>query len=850
MKSYIRHFSNLIEGMDTEYGTKAVTLAMLWQSGYNVPDGYGISTKALDRFCSYNNADIQGGEEMAEKIISSSFPRDLQEEIEEMWKTFDLKGNEALIVRSSAIGEDGNRHSFAGIYDSIINIRSIDDLKAGIKKCWGSFYSKRAVSYRKTNNIAVEGMAVLVQRMIDGDYSGVLFTVNPVTRENNEMVIEAYPGLNCVVVDGSVNADKYMVERSGKINSQVISYKTVKYCLSQNSFEIDVKNIEKEYRNSTSLSQEKISMLVEIGLKLEESFGIPCDIEWSIIKDKVYILQTRPVVINEYTKSTNIIHYDSDIPEDIECTLLDRYSQPACTCYLSLLESWEDEVYLSFYNKREGRSFKEKPLLFYFNRVYWNIKYQRKYFDDYPSGELSTSGFVKRIKLYNLMLNSYKNWYGRLKRYDKHIAELKELALDSMDISELGMLLSKIMNILCNFIGKDHFRFLGLAQISYNLLREELKGLTDTKEIIAKAIEPIVSKNMTMQSNLELMELAKEAEGYTEIKNIFRDVNTDKIYSHLKGSVDKELFRAKFDEFIRNHGHRGTSCDDLYHPHWEEEPSIVFEIIKQFISSSAKNSSKKSSQNTSRTKWYSTVCEHIEGLNCNSVYKAYKKWHISTLVDLTGKYMALRENQRYYFDKSWVLIRKVLLEIGGRLASQRIINEKENIFHLTISEIYLICYTDNMLDHKDWKEVISKRKNVYERNASITPPYLIKNNELVRLQRSGTRNSYKAVGISPGKATGPVRIIRTIKDLSRIRQGDIAIVSTFHPSWTPILGMVNGLVMDYGNILSHGAVMAREYGIPVVVFNDIASRVFCEGQWLEIDGTTGRIRAISQSKEY
>ncbi|SCY70733.1 PEP/pyruvate-binding domain-containing protein [Alkaliphilus peptidifermentans] len=846
MKNYIQHLSNLEEGMDKEYGSKAVTLALILKSGYNVPDGYCISIKALEVFTSQFQMDTLSMEEMTEKILYSNFPEDLHTEIEEMWTKLDLKENEALIVRSSAIGEDGNEHSFAGIYESIINIRSLNDLIIGIRKCWRSFYSTRADLYREKNKIAVEGMAVIVQRMICGDYSGVLFTANPLAPKNDEMVIEAYPGLNCGVVDGSVNADKYIVKNTGEIINRIITNKTVEYCLSRNSFRIDVKNT--RIQNNETLSQEDVYQLVKIGLKLEEKFGIPCDIEWTALNSKMYILQTRPVIIKNLDKLTNIIKYDSDIAEDIECTLLDRYAQPACTCYLSLLQSWEEQVYLSFYNKKEGRLYKEKPLLFYFNRVYWNMKYQRDFFDDYPKGKLNIADCVKVVKLFFLMKNSYISWYQRLAKYNNHIEELNRQPYGNMSISRLGLKLNGILDIFCNYIGKDHFIFLGLAQVTYNLLSKELEGLPNTKEIISEAIEPIVSQNMTMKSNLELVDLAWEAECSTEISNLFREVNTDEIYLKLKGSMEKEGFKRRFDKFIRDHGHRGTSCDDLYHPHWVDEPAIVMETIKQFICSSTKVWDKKNIKDDGKNHWNSSVERYIRDLEHNPVYKHLKMSQINTLVDLTGKYMALRENQRYYFDKSWVLIRRVLLEIGKRLVSAGIIDEKEDIFHLTISEILVISHTDNMLNHRDWNEVIKEREKSYEKNRKITPPYLIKNKDLIRLQKGGGRNSYKALGISPGKATGPVKIIESIKDLSRIQQGDIAIVSTFHPSWTPILGIVKGLVMDYGNILSHGAVMAREYGIPVVVFNDIAAQVFLEGQWIEIDGSTGRIRVISSQK--
>lgn len=844
MNKYIQQLSGLSRQFQDEYGSKAVNLACLQQDKYKVPEGYCISKKALESFCIYNSITADH-KQPVQRVLSGSFPEDLMNEINHMWNRMDLRENEALIARSSAIGEDGTQHSYAGIFESIINIRSLEDLEAGIKKCWASYYSEGADLYRKSNNIKTEGMAVLIQKMIDGDCSGVLFTINPVTGSNNEMIIEAYPGLNCVVVDGKVNADKYVLERCGITISQAISSKTVEYHLGRTSFDIDVIKIKEENRKSSTLSEADILRFAKIGGELEEWCGAPCDIEWTIKDGEIYILQVRPVVDKNRNKSTVVIHFDTDIPEDTECTLLDRYSQPACTCYLSLLQLWEESVYLSFYNKQEGRMFEEKPLLFYFNRVYWNTKYQRGYFDDYPSGKMKIRDLRKSLKMLNLMLNSYKDWYDRLERYNGFIGEMGNVTLHDMPLPELGANLRKVMDILCNYIGKDHFRFLGLAQISYSLLTGELSGLDDSKEIISKAIEPIVSKNMTMQSNIELMELAREVEDCTQIRDLFINTETDKIYHRLNDTGEGVLFKARFDEFLAKHGHRGTSCDDIYDPHWAEEPATVLEIIKQFISYSSHSLEQNNSGGSKRSKWRWAVNAYIKSLNTTTIAKLLKSIRVNVLIDLTGKYMALRENQRYYFDKSWLLIRKLLLEIGSRFVCMDIIEQREDIFHLTITHINELCNTNNSRAHEDCKETVIQRRKVYDKNGRITPPYLIKNGELVRLQKSGVRNSYKASGISPGKASGQVKIIGSIKDLSKISHGDIAVVATFHPSWTPILGMVGGLVMDYGNILSHGAVMAREYGIPVVVFNDIASKLFIDGEWIEIDGTTGRIRRLA-----
>ena len=219
--------------------------------------------------------------------------------------------------------------------------------------------------------------------------------------------------------------------------------------------------------------------------------------------------------------------------------------------------------------------------------------------------------------------------------------------------------------------------------------------------------------------------------------------------------------------------------------------------------------------------------------------------------------MALRENQRYYFDKSWLLIRKLVLAIGNDFAKHGVILDVDDVFHLTIDEIAFLVQDSNSRTEKDWQQIIDARIRTYKKNAKIAPPYLIKNDSLYRVQGKFDKKSYKAVGISSGTAVGQVRIISDVKDLSEVKDGEIAVVSTFHPSWTPILGIVSGLVMNYGNILSHGAVVAREYRIPVVIFNDTATSVFENGQWIEINGDTGRIRIInadttsnSEQKEY
>jgi len=849
---YIKNIFEINSEESLYYGDKAVNISKLKIKKFLVPNGYALSYMALNDFLSFNNISTID-KNIQELIETGTFPDKIIKSISYIWDTLCINCNkESIIIRSSAIGEDSLEHSFAGIYESFLNILSLDDMKTAIKKCWASYYSEQAKQYRDYNKIKSKGMGVIIQRLIVGVKSGVLFTINPINKNDEQMIIESSYGLNIGVVDGTTPADSLCIGKNGEIISKTTAKKKLKYSLGKKSFELKIDNVENSIQQQFSLSKDEIGILVDIGKRIENTFGVPCDIEWTISDNEIFVLQCRPIVLQKASSIIRDVPFDSNISEEIECSLLDRYAEPACICYLSLLKSWQEVVYLSFYNKKEGKLFNEKPLLFYFNRVYWNQSYQRNFFDDVPFLQSKEKNFTKKIKLLLLMLIGSKSWYLRINRYEKKLSDLKERFVSTTNLSDTWIILQSVINVFCKYIGKDHYRFLGIAQIAYNLLSVKLKEMYNYKEILAGLIESGSSKNMTIKSNHELFCLAQLAKSSPEINTIFLTCPVINIYNKISKScsLDAEKFMHNFDSFINKHGHRGTSCDDLYSPHWIEKPEIVLEIIKQFLLNPSYNLEEFSICNEDIKKHYNDskkkVFQYVEQSSNSILNRFWRKTEILFFTKMSSQYMALRENQRYYFDKSWLLIRKLLFSIGSILKEHNIINDTEDIFHMTIDEIALLVQDSEYRVQKDWRRIIEARIHTYNKNAKIEPPYLIKNDSLYRVQVNVDKMSFKAIGISSGTATGQVRIVSNVKDLSKVKDGDIVIVSTFHPSWTPILGIVSGLVMNYGNILSHGAVVAREYRIPVVIFNDAATSVFKNGQWININGDTGRIKIINE----
>lgn len=757
-------------------GNKAYHLNRLYQLNYNICDGYILTADFFNQFLKYNYIDIND-ENIIYKIQTGNFDYKSKIKLKHIFQQL-VKHTGELIIRSSAIEEDSHKKSYAGIFDSEISIKSYLDMISSIKNVWCSYFSSCVTVYQ--NNTTFNSMPVIIQEMFKCDKSGVAFTINPVTM-NDEIIIEACRGNNQKIISGDENAERYVI--AGKIN-----------------------------KCNNILSRKELKKLKIISHSLEKDFGYPCDFEWGIENHKLVLFQVRPII---FLNDKDI--YSISNTQTLDCILLDRYANPASVCYLSLLESWQNKVYLSYYHKEIGESFDEKPLYFINNRVYWNVKYQKKYFEDDGSQSI-----IKKLKLHNLVTSGYKNWYRRLSKYDKLIELYRNKLSELEDYDELNSLCDEVINNFCLFLGVDHFRFLGIAQILHKKLDSKIKDNNLDKLLVIKYIGFITNQNKTVVANQELLQLVDLIQNNPKLKEAIVKKNEYDIFNDEFLHTEYSIFFKKFTKFIEDHGHRGIDCDDLYFPHWIEDKGKVLLLIKQLL----KNNISKEND---------TLVDSIH----------IKNRKLKRLIKLTGEYMCLRENQRYYFDKSWLLLRQILLKLSNYYIGQQTIQDKLDIFHLTINEIQDgIKYKKMLIDPM----VIMQRKNHYENAKLNAPSYIIKDSHNISVQKSTLSKSYKVMGISSGKAFGRIKIIYTLEDLGNIEKDDIGLVKTFHPSWTPILKVISGLIMNYGNMLSHGAVVAREYNIPVVVFNGDATKVLEDGDVVEINGTTGRIKVLNRGK--
>jgi phosphoenolpyruvate synthase/pyruvate phosphate dikinase len=817
------------------FGSKTANTFRLFRSGFCVPDGFGIKLQCFIDFCSQNRISLDGSENSEKAVLNGSFSETIEQELSYLFYCMQC---EAAVVRSSAFGEDSDENSCAGIYESVLNIRTLPDFLTAVKLCFSSYFSERANSYRRSHGIAANGMGLLVQKMIDSEKSGLIFTVNPVTCERREMILEAYLGLNFAVVDGIVQADRFILNKNGDILNRDISEKQIKYGLSKNSMELLKQQVKIEVMSKPSLSDKEIQVIYSAAKEISGKFGGEWDIEWTICNSQLYILQARPITaitpLDSFEAKANSVQKRSC--DNVTVTLLDRFSVPISTCYSSLLREWQENVYLSFYCKKTGDAIKEKPFVFLYGRVYWNLNFQKIYYDDIPFGNRGSLSIIKKAKLLLLMVQGYRGFYKKISRYDKEIVQLCGNLEGSCSNAKLAELIKADINLFCNYIGKDHFRLLGMAQVCYNLLSEKLRGEENANEFLSTVFELNSDKNLTVQENRKLQQLAQLAADDLEIKYIVCKYDSVSAADLLIKQFADSEFMTEFRSFIKLYGHRGSSCDDIASPHWGEKPEIVMELVRQNLL--AGNATEKDKPKDLEFKVNELLAEI--GRHCGF----FRKKEISFLMKMASTYMVLRENQRFYFDKSWFFLRNVLQKIGNNLYERGELSNQDDIFYFEIQRIYEICSNTDHSGLMDEAQAEKKRLLDFREKA---PPYYLFNGKPIQFQKKN-KSSFKAVGISAGAASGKIRIVLEISDLQKLENGDIAVVRTFHPSWTPILHIVSGIIMSYGNMLSHGAVVAREYRIPVVVFNGEATDCFTDGQSVKINGTTGRIQLLEPEK--
>ncbi|MHA1386909.1 MAG: PEP/pyruvate-binding domain-containing protein [Candidatus Thorarchaeota archaeon] len=876
-------------------GGKASNLTIMINAGFNVPKGFVVTTEAYAKFIVLNKLeDLANGhlseinhediaelrkatEMMREHIARANLPKEVIEAVSTSYKELTLG---RVAIRSSATAEDLPDASFAGQYDTSLNIEGIQSVLEHIKSCFGSMWTTRAVSYREENEIPHNQVqvAVVVQEMVDARCAGVLFTVNPISQNQGEMMIESNFGLGESVVSGQTVPDRYVVaeDKESPIGYTMVTKEigtkesiVIRNATGEGVQEAGVSN---EKRQQSSLEDDEILNLAKLGKGIEDLFQSPQDIEWALDREgQFHILQSRPITAGlEREDEEEEVFWTRGYADDY-------WNDPVTPLFYDLLGDQITHIVNVETNAIMGYKNMPKELLkLHKGHVYFNLDVLRTkvvnemppfirsedVLNYFPEGggpfgkdtmrELPFALTTRIMAEIRVML--FDGDGGMTKTNDAYIKWTKDVfnpyctSFDTDLVHASQHESTAALMALADELDKTmmkHFRMvryglpvhtLGMNLITNYLLRRWVS------EKAANVMYPILLSGIehkTTETNNRIFELARIASNYKEVQDLFINTPADDVYTALQESNTPTItsFKEKFNEFIDDFGDRGFTRE-VYYPRWRDDPTYVIDALRPLIVEGMRNLSEAEQSLTKKRKKVEDLVEQrIRGQRYGPI-----KWMLFSMISGMAKtYIGFRENQRFNLDRWITRNRKVYLEIGRRLAEESFIEEPNDIFFLRRKEIRTIIKggIDSIPVKEDIKKSVKERKEDFLKYENILPPKFMVGSREFDDPIPDSADGFVGIPASQGRVTGVVRILERIEDIPTVKAGEIVVVSRTDPGWTPVFSKIGGLITESGGVLSHGAVVSREFGIPAVTNVRNACSVFENGQKVTLDGSEG-----------
>jgi pyruvate,water dikinase len=880
-------------------GGKAANLGEL-VNRFTVPKGYVITTPAYKHFLEYNQlsdlirkslsaidyADYPSIEKHAksiqEYILKGKLPPQVADEIK---MKYNRLGFQDVAVRSSATAEDLQAASFAGQYESFLNVKNTEQLLQSVRQCYASLWSSRAISYRHQNKIRQDKveLAVIVQEMVSARSAGVLFTRNPISPEQNQMLIESNFGLGESIMAGRCTPDQFIVRKSGRRreeNFSIVDKRIGKKGLAVKEKKVrgnggtEYVELSEEENAAASLTNQQILELSRVGSRIENHFGSPQDIEWAIDQsNKVHVLQARPITSLRKTAPEDDVLWSRGYADDY-------WNDPVTPLYFELLGDPLTKVVNMELNSIMGYKRMDDQLLKLYNaHVYFNLKVLRRKVENeipgmvrnedvlnyFPEGygyygkrtvkKLPFHIFGYLIANLRVMFNDPDGSMGRTaKAYSKWTTEVFSPYCHKYD-EQLRRLAEssnmKGLQKLADGIDEQmvaHYRLvrygipvhnIGMNLIAQWILKRFL-GEQASKEYYPILISGLEHK--LTETNDSIYHLASTIHESAELRRTILEEKSENLYNHLSRSSNPAAkgFFAEFNRFLDEFGDRGFTRE-AYYPRWRESPHYVFDVLKSLVKD-GKMDLTKSKEEGARTR---ERTERIVESKLRRQHLGFVKWFIFTkILGAARTYIIFRENQRFNLDRWITRIRGAYVEMGRILAKKGILNSREDIFFLQKNEIKNLVnneYGGN--DIRRLRTLVNERRENFLKHENTIPPKFLHGgaefNDTLRFTKDSA--AFQGIPASQGVITAPVRVIDRIDYMSTVKKGEILVVPRTDPGWSPVFSKIGGLVTETGGILSHGAVISREYGIPAVTNVPNACKMLRTGQVITINGSNGII---------
>ncbi len=809
-------------------GGKAANLGELIHiEGVRVPDGFCISTEAFARVIVVD--DRLSAAEIRRAIEETPIPEDIRDEIT---RALGRLGDEraAYAVRSSATAEDLPTASFAGQQDSYLNVVGSHEILKRVSQCWASLFTDRAVAYRRQHGFDHRQVriAVIVQRMVVPEAAGVLFTADPISGNRRVSTVDAVFGLGDALVSGHVNADAYKV-RDGAV-------------------------IEKR-QGAQTLTDDQIVQLEKIGRTVEAHFGCPQDIEWCSAKDGFHIVQSRPITTlypipdagdHERHVYVSVGHQqmmtDPMKPLGVSLFLLSgrgpKIKVGGGRLFVDVIQALASTAARENVLDVLGHS---DPLI----KDALVTLLERGDFipstsaDHQPSLPVRSGRGLTAAEIAAPVENEPDMVRGLIERSEAFLAALRE-EIERHSGPELFDFIRENMEQAKTFLWDPK----NLAAISAGIHASawindkmlEWLGEKNAADVITKS----VPDNVTSEMGLALLDVADVVRRYPAVVDHLEHTTTDDVLEGLTQLDGGPEARDALQAFLAKYGMRCPGEIDVTRPRWSEKPSMLVPLILGNVKSFAPQAGRQKIEQGRREalEKEEDLLERVERLPDGE----RKASETRQMFDLLRRFMGYREYPKYTMVSRYFVYKQALLKEAARLAAAGVIGDAEDVYFLSFEELHEAVRT-RRVD----RSIIDQRRADHESFEKLTPPRVITSDGEIIVGRYKRENLPPDVivglPVSSGVTEGRARVVLDMNDAD-LEEGDILVTTFTDPGWTPLFVSIRGLVTEVGGLMTHGAVIAREYGLPAVVGVEQATRRIKDGQRIRLNGTDGYVELL------
>ena len=861
MGCYVLGLQEIDQSQVTVVGGKGAQLGELSRiEGVRVPAGYCVTTDAFQRIMAESSLEdrldrlsrVEPDDRKALRALSVeirwaveaiAIPDDLAAAI-----THPLAGlgeQAAYAVRSSATAEDLPTASFAGQQDTYLNVVGPAAILHHVSRCWASLFTERAVTYRLRNGLDHRNarMAVVVQQMVFPQAAGVLFTADPVTSNRKVTSVEATFGLGEALVSGLVNPDVYKV-RDGEVVAKAVAAKQLAVHASPTGG-TQQQSIEPERQERPALTDAQVVRLAQLGRRIEAHFGRPQDIEWCLADDGFQIVQSRPITTLFPIPAVNDRENHVYVSVGHQQMMTDAMKPLGLSVWqLTALRPMYDAGGRLFVDVARDLASpasrarllalgKSDPLI---GDALQTILDRGDFIPSLPDDGPATppaGGPPAPIETDPLIVSEL------IRRNQASIAALKRDIQTKSGSALLEFILADIQELKRLLFDRQSSQVFMSAIEAAWWLNEQLETWLGEKNA-ADTLTQSVPHNVTSEMGLALLDVADVIRPHPAVVAFLEDVDGDGFLDDLPKLAGGREARDAILAFLDKYGMRCVGEIDITRPRWSERPTTLLPVILGNIKNFEPGAGERRFEQGRQEAWEKEqeLLARLRDLPDGE----RKADETKRMIDRVRTFIGYREYPKYGMVSRYFVYKQALLVEAGRLVQARVLREKEDIFSLTFQELQDVVRTNHVDDR-----LISQRKDAFRSYQALTPPRVLTSDGEV-IAGTYRRDDVPAgalVGlpVSAGTVEGRARVILDMAEAD-LEPGDILVTAYTDPSWTPLFVAISALVTEVGGLMTHGAVIAREYGLPAVVGVEHATQLLRDGQRIRVYGTDGYVEIL------